>query len=134
MGKVKITTIGLILVLAILCRLCISDTEEHPLGRGFNYSEYTESIYYWRYGDSLHFSIPPRVLSYDNRWSSIIIKQQPELFDDPMFSHYDYPYGRDSVYYWYINKKSKEITGPVLYSEMECFLEEKGLEGTLKKL
>jgi hypothetical protein len=45
-----------------------------------------------------------------------------------------YPYGRDTLYYFLIDKKEKTIMGPLLYSDMEAFLQEKNLERLLDSL
>lgn len=134
MDKIRLKNV-LFLVLFVIVLLPFLDTGKVRLGGGFYY--YDDGAYfidYWKRGDSLQFTIPPEVLSYYNNRRILIIKQQPRECDYRMHSRYDYPYGRDSVYYWYIDKRNKEINGPMLYSDMDSFLQNIHLEHKLKKL
>ena len=134
MDKIRIKN-ALLLVLSVLLLLPFLDTGEVRLGGGFYYYDDGPCfIGYWKRGDSIQFTIPPEVLSYYNNRRILIIKQRPQQYDNRMHSCYDYPNGRDSVYYWYIDKGNMEINGPMLYSDMDSFLQNIHLEHKLKKL
>ena len=127
MAKITYEKIVLLLssLLILLC-LFFYPSEEHSLGKSFTYFENPSFISYWNRKDTLQFEIPPVVQSYTNTKNYILAQQHPNKNDDYLFPHYDYPYGRDSTYYWFIDKQTKELTGPLLYSEMELFLKDRG--------
>ena len=78
--------------------------------------------------DTLKLIIPSKVISFNNTLTTILIEQQPDKYDNVIFPHYDYPSGRDSTYYWFIDKQSNYYFGPVVYSDMKSFLCDKQLE------
>ncbi|MBR1872694.1 MAG: hypothetical protein IJ795_05755 [Bacteroidales bacterium] len=129
-GGIAILSIILVIVLLIL-----GPCGEHPLGGGFTYFESPRMISYWNMKDTLHLDIPKDVLSYKNTLNYLLVKQRPAQYPDVLDdTKYVYPHGRDTVYYFFIDKRAKEVTGPLLYSEMETYLKDKDLVKMLKKL
>lgn len=124
-----------ILFLALLFTISLLfNSEAHHLGKGFIYSEVPSYINYQRRGDTLRFDIAPDVIAYWNNPKNILIKQHPQKYGSIMFQEPQYPYGRDTVYYWFIDKRTKEVFGPALYTEMEVYLHDKQLKKNLKQL
>ena len=52
----------------------------------------------------------------------LFVKQHPSKYDDVMYKTIEYKYGRDTTYFWLIDKCTKNVVGPILYSEMEAYL------------
>ena len=126
-----------ILLLSLICFIVLSfwgAREEHYLGRGFTYIESPSLITYWKRNDTLQFDISPKVLSYNNSWNFLLIKQRPNPYPHIEDTPYNYAFGRDTVYYFFIDKSTKKVTGPLLYADMELFLREKDLSQMLQKL
>ena len=123
------------MVLMVFAFFC-SSPDETDLGKGFVYfGDHNSHIYYWGEGDSTTVFIPPEVLSYYNTTDYFLVKQHPHQYDkagDPRF--YEYLYGRDSVYFWYVDKNTKDYVGPLLYSEIEEYLQRNGIDYMLQKL
>ena len=63
------------------------------------------------------FQIPPTILEYRYNSDFIIVKQHPTKYKDIMYIDYNYPLGRDTVYYWIIEKKTNTFTGPKSHDE-----------------
>ena len=112
----KIKNIISILLLAIVfliawttITLIFSDDSE-DLGGGFTYYSEQKMI-------SGKFQIPPIILKYAYNSEIIIVKQYPTKFKDIMYDDYDYTLGRDTIYYWIIEKKTNTLVGPVSYDE-----------------
>jgi hypothetical protein len=126
------------LVVLLLYSVLFPPSGERVLGDGYFYIEcegHTRHIYYWKEGDSTTVFIPPEVLSYVNTSKFILAKQKPNQFDEAIYeTFYNYPSGRDTTYYWFVNKHEKYLIGPLLYSEMESFLQDKDLLLMLPKL
>ena len=133
--KLSVWSLFTFIVLFVFASLC-SSPDEKGLGKGFTFfGDYNSHIYYWEKGDSLTVFIPPEVLSYYNTTEIILVKQHPHRFDEAVYPRfYQYPYGRDTVYYWFVDKNTKDYIGPLLYSEMETYLKDKDLANMLKKL
>lgn len=132
----KIVRKKVILLLAILFVIlqCFGFIDEVPLGNGFTFfGDGPVFISYRKKGDTLSFDIPPDVLAYKNTRRNLLVMHYPAPYDHPMFTSYVYPHGRDTTYYFFIDKKSKEVTGPLLYSEMVDFLKGKNLEEMMIK-
>lgn len=133
----KVIVITLLLILSFFLFILLSlflYTGETDLGAGFTIDEESpKMIYYWK--DTTIVFIPPEVLSYYNTTERILAKQRPRRVDERVYpKFFEYPYGRDTVYYWYVDKNTKDQIGPLLYSEMEAFLEKKGIILMLNKL
>lgn len=126
------------LVVLLLYSVLSPPSGKKVLGDGYFYIEcegHTRHIYYWKEDDSTTVFIPPEVLSYVNTSRFILAIQKPNQFDEAIYEmFYNYPSSRDTTYYWFVDKQEKSITGPLLYSEMEYFLQEKDLSQMLQKL
>ena len=131
MDKVKYVILLACIILILFYLTCPS---ERHLGRGFVYFEDPSSIQYWRRNDSRTIDIGPDIISYNNTWNYLLVKQKPDKYKNIFDLETHYPYGRDSVYYWFIDKRSKVLNGPMLYSSMSTFLSEKNLEHLLNEL
>ena len=125
-----------LLLFAFISLFLATDYGLEDLGQDFQYFEEVSFIDYDKQGDTLSLYIPPKVVSFNNSKDFILAKQRPEEFDDAWFfpKRFDYYVGRDTVYFWLIDKRSKELTGPLLESDMEKVLKEKNLEKMMKKL
>ena len=135
MDKMKLVGYFCLITLIVIVILSIwGFKEEHYLGKGYTYFEDPSSISYWKFGDSLQYDIPPDILKYDNRMNTILVKQKPRQFRHSEDTEYNYSCGRDSTYYFFINKKTKKAYGPILYSEMKEFLKEEKLIQRLNRL
>lgn len=122
MGKNTYKLFFVVLILIVLAVVPLFDTGEHHLGKGFTYFEENRSISYWKIKDTLSLDIPPRVVSYCNMKDMLFVKQHPSKYDDVMYKTIEYKYGRDTTYFWLIDKCTKNVVGPILYSEMEAYL------------
>ncbi len=126
------------LIVLLIYSVLFPPSGEKVLGDGYFYLEcegHTRHIYYMKEGDSTTVFIPPEVLSYVNTGIFILAKQKPNQFDEAIYpKFYNYPSGRDTTYYWFVDKQEKCLTGPLLYSEMESFLQEKDLLQMMHKL
>ena len=130
----KIKDKGILIILVCIVLFIYAHIGEVNLGRGFIFYESPSFISYYRKQDSLRFDIPPQVVSYKNTLNYLLVMQRPEKYDNVMFSQYVYPYGRERLYYWFIDKRSKEVVGPMLYPEMQLYLKGKNQENLLKKI
>lgn len=135
MDKIKGKNVLVVLVVLVVLLILLSIPRgEVRLGRGFSFYEEPSFISYSRKHDSLHVDNPPQVLSYKNTLNYLLVMQHPEKYDNVMFSRYEYPYGRDRIYYWFIDKRSKEVVGPMPYPEMYLYLKGKNKERLLEKM
>lgn len=87
---------------------CGNDNED--LGGGYTY-------YFEQKMIDGKYQIPPTILEYKYNPDIIIVKQRPTKYRDIMYIDYNYPLGRDTIYYWIIEKKTNTLTGPVNYDE-----------------
>lgn len=139
-GRMKLFTAFSVFLYILFCffsSLLIppSFSEVEYLGGGLKYYEELRYIQYKRIWDVVSFDVPPDVMSYKNSCNFILAKQYPKVYNSGgFFTHYEYPCGIDTVYFWLIDKRSKELTGPLLESDMEKVLKEKNLEKMMKKL
>ena len=131
MDKVKYVILLACIILILFYLTCPS---ERHLGRGFVYFEDPSSIQYWRRNDSRTIDIGPDIISYNNTWNYLLVKQKPDKYKNIFDLETHYPYGRDSVYYWFIDKRTKEIVGPITYNEMETYLNDIDLSSLIVKL
>ena len=63
------------------------------------------------------FQIPPTILEYRYNSEIIVAKQHPTKYKDIMYIDYNYPLGRDTIYYWIIEKETNTFMGPINYDE-----------------
>ena len=97
----------------------IFSNDNEDLGGGYTYFSEQKMI-------SGKFQIPPTILEYRYNSEIIIVKQRPTKYKDTMYTDYNYPLGRDTIYYWIIDKKTNTFTGPIKYDEFlkeysKCF-------------
>ena len=112
MDKIKkIITIFLLILILLIVWAIISFSfydENDNLGNGYTY-----------YSEQQHISggheIPPRVIEYKYNDDIIIAKQRPMKYANIMYKEYNYFMGRDTLYYWIIEKKHHRIIGPQDY-------------------
>lgn len=69
--------------------------------------------------------VPDEVLNFSHDRHFIIVKQLPTPYPNAMDQiRYNYPLGRDSVYYWIIDKDKTEVYGPISSQEFKLKCEE----------
>ncbi len=68
--------------------------------------------------------IPPVVKKYKYDKRFIVAKQLPEAFDHAIYDKMEYNYylGRDTAYYWIIDKQKEEVWGPMDYNKYTSLL------------
>jgi len=91
----------------------VNDRNRIYLGAGFSYYRDIKSVLFWNVGDTTNRDIPPTVLAYKKNQQYIVIKQKPKEYENVMYPQYNYSAGRDTVYYWIINKNTKQVSGPL---------------------
>ena len=133
MGKIRYKRL-LALLLFILVIIPLCDIGEVNLGGGFSYFEEPSFIQYWERKATHSYDIPPYIMAYNNKKNYLFVKQRPMKYRHVMFTDSIYPNGRDTVYYYLANKKTKELTGPLLFSDMQSFLKQKNLEYLMDSL
>ena len=108
MDKIEktITKYLLILLLLIVWVIMSFSDKNDNLGNGYTY-----------YSEQQHISgeheIPPTVIEYKYNDEIIIAKQRPMKYANIMYKDYNYYMGRDTLYYWIIDKKMHGIIGPL---------------------
>lgn len=116
MNKIKsIITIFLFCIFFLTAWITITfifSDDSEDLGGGYTYYSEQKMI-------SGKFQIPPTILEYRYNSEIIIVKQQPTKYKDIMYNDYNYPLGRDTIYYWIIDKKNNSLTGPINYDEFQ---------------
>ena len=100
---------GCILMILVPVRIFMSFGATEDFGDGYNL--YTDDRCIFGQKGGLTIDIPFEVLGYESNGSFIVVRQQPDKFDDRGI----YPSGRDTTYYWIIDKDNDRIYGPVLY-------------------
>lgn len=98
-------------ILAILIPVRIGMTFGSTEDFGNGYELYTDDRCIYGQKGGLTIDIPFEVLGYESNGSFIVVRQQPDKYG----SRGSYPYGRDTTYYWIIDKDNDRIYGPVLY-------------------
>ena len=68
--------------------------------------------------------IPPVVDSYKFNKRYIVAKQTPGPFDNVIYDKMEYNYylGRDTIYYWIIDKQTGKVWGPIDYNKYASLL------------
>ena len=73
--------------------------------------------------------IPPTAKIIKCKRDYVIVEQYPPKYDDAIYEYeYNYPYGRDTTYYWIIYKKEHSFVGPFLRSELDFILLERNIQ------
>lgn len=123
MVKIKflISTIISIILLFFLLSFFYSTTFYNQCNLGCGY-------WYDREGKRLFgpndIIIPPYIEEFDYNATYIVVKQKPlQQREEIQYERiYDYPMGRDSIYYWIINKREHKSWGPILNEEYYSIL------------
>lgn len=114
MDKIKrIISILLLAIVFLVAWITISfifSDDSEDLGGGYTYYSEQKMI-------SGKCQIPPTILKYRYNSEIIIVKQHPTKHKDIMYTNYNYPLGRDTIYYWIIEKKTNTFVGPINYDE-----------------
>lgn len=71
--------------------------------------------------DSGYKEIPANVLSFDYNDELIVAKQRPADFNEPLYEgQYEYPEGKDKIYFWLVVSKLHLVFGPLSEQEFEA--------------
>lgn len=74
--------------------------------------------------DSGFGEIPANILSYDFNNEFIVARQRPAKFSEPLYEgRYEYPKGKDKIYFWLVINKQHRIFGPLSEQEFEVMCE-----------
>ena len=111
-GIITVFLLALIFLIAWITITLIFSSDIEDLGGGYTY-------FYEQRMISGKCQIPPKILEYRYNSEIIIVKQHPTKYKDIMYSDYHYPLGRDTIYYWIIEKKSNTLTGPMIYDKFQ---------------
>lgn len=114
MDKIKIVIIIFALVVSLLLLWTIASfvffyDDSENLGGGYTYYPEQKDII----GKQ---DILPYILEYKYNSDIIVVKQHPAELKDVMYTDYDYPLGRDTIYYWIIDKDKQMLHGPLDYN------------------
>ena len=73
--------------------------------------------------------IPPVAKIIQCKGDYIIVEQEPKKErEEAVYERvYNYPYGRDTTYFWIINKKKHTFSGPLLETELDSVLVKNGI-------
>ena len=114
MDKIKsIITIFLLVIIFLIAWATITflfSDDSKDLGGGYTYYSEQKMI-------CGKYQIPPTILEYRYNSEIIIVKQRPTKYKDIMYIDYNYPLGRDTIYYWIIEKKTNTFIGPINYDD-----------------
>lgn len=122
MAKVKKQLLLCVIIgvawLSLSIMTAINNSSARYLGNGFFFSandEFHKHIWYWRLFEKEHneIGVPPDIINFKKYNRYILVKQKPKEHDDVIDIHCQYPLGRDTVYYWIIQTKTKSILGPM---------------------
>ena len=101
---------GEVLPDAPACHILSLSNDNEDLGGGYTYYSEQKMI-------SGKFQIPPTIQEYKYDSEIIIAKQHPTKHKDIMYADYNYPFGRDTIYYWIIDKKANTFSGPMNHND-----------------
>ncbi len=104
---------GCIMMILIPARIFMSFGTTEDFGNG--YVLFTDEGVLCGQKDDLRIYIPWKVEKYESNHRFIVARQHPGTYDT-FEEHIIYPSGRDTTYYWIIDKDNDRIYGPVLYS------------------
>lgn len=95
---------------------------EYNLGNSFKLIDWGPKMVVYS-TDSLNFDIPPNITSVINMDKYMFLTtSDPRNLEliDPIWN---FPYGRDGRYYWFIEKSYPRVVGPMSYYEAKVLLE-----------
>lgn len=121
MDKMKckyILKIILVVLVVTVTWLVIMPYNTRILGDGYWYDIEGKRVF----GPDI--DIPPTAKIVECTRYYIIVEQHPKPErEDAMYEYeYNYPYGRDTTYYWIIYKKENSFIGPFVPSELDSIL------------
>ena len=121
MDKMKckyILKIILVVLVVTVTWLVIMPHNTRILGDGYWYDIEGKRVF----GPDI--DIPPTAKIVECTRYYIIVEQHPKPErEDAMYEYeYNYPYGRDTTYYWIIYKKENSFIGPIVPSELDSIL------------
>ena len=106
-----------IFIIGICIYYSLQTNDEVKLGNNYAYDSNCHHI-------TGEIDIPPVVISYkfDNRF--IVAKQSPTPCDNVIYDKMEYNYylGRDTIYYWIIDKQTGKFYGPIDYNQYDSLL------------
>ena len=105
---------GIILIICIGVFFSLSSTDEAKLGSNYVYDPEHRHIV----GE---IDIPPVVGDYKYNERFIVAKQFPTSVDNIIYDKMEYNYylGRDTIYYWIIDKQTGKVWGPIDYNKYD---------------
>lgn len=112
----------LIIVISVILVLIDSIMNDFTiyLGRGYIcYDEHQSDVHIY-HNEKPQFGIPSNITDYKNTIDWILIRQIPseEKYPKEAFGPFvSYPMGKDTVYYWIVDKKSHQVYGPLFYDD-----------------
>lgn len=121
MDKIKHISFAIaLLVLTIIVVLISIPQKSQDLGGEYWYDKEGKRLF----GPDI--DVPPVVKIIRCKEDYIIVEQHPnkEKEEATYEREYNYPCGRDTTYYWVINKKEHAFWGPLLRSELDSVLVE----------
>lgn len=120
MDKIKRISLALIAIVLLIAMLHNSQN----LGGGYWYDEEGKRVF----GPDI--DIPPLAKILARNGDYIIVEQHPneEREEATYEREYNYPYGRDTTYYWVIYKKRNTFFGPLMRAELDSLLIENGIK------
>ena len=90
------------------------------LGRDYICYEEHQSDVRIYHNEKPHFEIPSNITDYKNTIDWILVRQIPseEKYQNKAFGSFIlYPAGKDTVYYWIVDKKNHQAYGPLFYDD-----------------
>ena len=123
------SSLSLLIIMSLTAILFSCDNGSVELGSHYRY--YTEHQYISGHQIGILYpyiikhqpkrkDIPPIVIDYKYDNDYILVKQKPKIPLEQIYYDFNeiiYPLGLDTTYYWIIDKKTGEVTGPLLYKE-----------------
>lgn len=108
---------GALLFISVGVVFSLSSNDEVKLGNSYVYVPECRHIT----GD---IDIPPVVDGYKFNKRYIVAKQTPGPFDNVIYDKMEYNYylGRDTIYYWIIDKQTGDFWGPIDYNKYVSLL------------
>lgn len=117
-------TISLIILFSLFSFISLFINYDNiELGNGFVYNEERKDILG-------KIDIPPQIISYERDEKYVIVKQLPSKYHNVIYNkiHYEYTNGRNSIYYWLIEKNKQNVMGPMDSLDFIRILKEKKIE------
>lgn len=111
MDKIKLIIYFSILLAIVVVPFCNSNVKR--LGGAYEYDTDGKRIF----GPDI--DIPPIIMHYEYNDRYILVQQKPcKNREEAIYDRtYLYPMGRDTIYYWIIDKQKHSYDGPMLYKE-----------------